>query len=109
MKLNCRTYDVLKWVALVLLPAVQVLWLALGKIWGFPYLVEIGATIAAVDVFIGSLLGVSTEAYRAEKQQDNTGTGEDDLFDDDAEEYDEEDEEDDDEDDYETENETAGE
>lgn len=70
MKFSNETYDKLKWIALVLLPAIEVLWLTLGKIWGFPYLVEIGSTIAAVDVFLGSLLGVSTRNYRAEKEQD---------------------------------------
>ena len=70
LKLKNETYDRLKWIALVFLPAVEVLWLALGKIWGFPYVVEIGSTIAAVDVFLGTLLGVSTLNYRAEKVQD---------------------------------------
>lgn len=60
-----KTYDILKWIALVFLPALQVLWLGLGKIWGFPYLVEIGATIACVDVFLGTLLGVSNVRYNA--------------------------------------------
>ena len=63
MKLSNKTYDNLKWIALVLLPAVQVLWLTLGKIWSFPYLIEIGATIAAIDVFLGSLLGLSNIKY----------------------------------------------
>ncbi len=58
-----KTYDILKWIALTALPAVEVLWLALGKIWGFPYVVEIGATIAAVDVFLGTLLGVNNIQY----------------------------------------------
>ena len=98
MKLQSGTYDRLKWVALVLLPAVQVLWLVLGKIWGFPYLVEIGASIAAVDVFLGSLLGVSNKNYLADKQQDNFSDGEEDLFDDDA---------DDEEGDYETEDDVS--
>ena len=65
-----KTYDILKWVALVLLPAVQVLWLGLGKIWDFPYLVEIGATIACVDVFLGTLLGVSNVRYNAIEPMD---------------------------------------
>ena len=63
MKMTNRTYDVLKWVALVALPAIQVFWLAIGKIWGIPLTVEIGATIAAVDVLLGSLLGVSGHNY----------------------------------------------
>ena len=63
MKLSNKTYDTLKWIALTALPAIEVLWLALGKIWNFPYVVEIGATIAAVDVFLGTLLGVNNIQY----------------------------------------------
>ena len=59
-----KVYDVLKWVALIALPAVATLWLTLGQIWGFPYVNEIGATIIAIDTFLGALLGVSTLTYR---------------------------------------------
>lgn len=59
-----KVYDVLKWVALIALPAVATFWLALGQIWGFPYVNEIGATIIAIDTFLGALLGVSTLTYR---------------------------------------------
>ena len=64
MKLSNKTYDVLKWIALVFLPACQVLWLGLGKVWSFPYLVEIGTTIALIAAFIGTLLGVSGVQYQ---------------------------------------------
>lgn len=73
MRLSNETYDKLKWVALVLLPAVEVLWLTLGKIWGFPYLTEIGSTIAAVDVFLGTILGVSAKNYWKDKDGDEDG------------------------------------
>lgn len=59
-----KVYDVLKWIALIALPALATLWLALGQIWGFPYVNEIGATIIAIDTFLGALLGVSTLTYR---------------------------------------------
>lgn len=59
-----KVYDVLKWVALIALPAVATFWLTLGQIWGFPYVNEIGATIIAIDTFLGALLGVSTLTYR---------------------------------------------
>lgn len=59
-----KVYDVLKWIALIALPALATLWLALGQIWGFPYVNEIGATIIAIDTFLGALLGVSTITYR---------------------------------------------
>lgn len=90
MKLSNETYDRLKWVTLILLPAVEVLWLTVGKIWGFPYLVEIGSTIAAIDVFLGSLLGISTKNYRIEKDQDNYNAEGIEMYDD-VEEYEEED------------------
>lgn len=69
MKLSNKTYDTLKYIALVALPAVETLWLTLGKIWSFPYVIEIGATIAAIDVFLGALLKVSTDNYNKEAEQ----------------------------------------
>ena len=71
MKFSNKTYDTLKYVALIALPALQVFWLTVGKIWGISYTVEIGATIGAVALLLGTLLGVSTGNYRAEKEQDN--------------------------------------
>ena len=61
--MNNKVYDILKWVATILLPAVNTLWLTLGQVWTFPYLEQIGATIAGVDVFIGALIGLSSKAY----------------------------------------------
>lgn len=58
-----KVYDVLKWVCIIVLPAIATLWFTLGKIWGFPYLAEIEATIIAIDTFLGAILGVSTIQY----------------------------------------------
>ena len=63
MKFSNETYDILKKIALYFLPALETLWLALGKIWGFPYTTEIGATIAAIDAFLGACLGISSKNY----------------------------------------------
>ena len=71
MIFNNRTYDILKYVALIALPAIQVFWLTIGKIWNISYTVEIGATIGAVALLLGTLLGVSTRNYLAGKEQDN--------------------------------------
>ena len=71
MKLDNKTYDILKYVALIALPAIQVFWLTIGKIWNIGYTVEIGATIGAVALLLGTLLGVSTKNWLAEKEQDN--------------------------------------
>lgn len=70
MKLQNRTYDILKYVALIALPAIQVFWLTIGKIWNIDYTVEIGATIGAVALLLGTLLGVSTKNWLADKEQD---------------------------------------
>ena len=63
MKISNKTYDVLKWVALYLLPATGTLYFALSGIWGFPCGEEIVGTITAVDTFLGVLLGISTAQY----------------------------------------------
>ena len=57
--LKDSVYNVLKWICLIALPACSVLYFALAKIWNLPYEAEIPATINAIAVFIGSLIGIS--------------------------------------------------
>lgn len=63
MKMNNKAYDVLKYIAQIVLPAVATLYFALAGIWGFPYGEEIVGTITAVDTFLGVLLGISATSY----------------------------------------------
>jgi len=63
MKMSNRCYDVLKYVAQIVLPALGTLYFALAKIWCFPYGTEIVGTVAAVDAFLGALLKISTDHY----------------------------------------------
>lgn len=58
-----RSYDILKWVALVALPATSALYLTLAALWNLPYPTEVAGTIAAIDTFLGVLLGVSSAKY----------------------------------------------
>jgi hypothetical protein len=58
-----KTYDTLKWIAQILLPAIGTLYFALSKVWGLPYSNEIVGTITAVDAFLGAILGISTAQY----------------------------------------------
>ncbi len=67
MTMTNNLYDILKKVALIILPALATLWLTLGKIWGLPYTTEIGATITAIGVFIGACLEISSKNYWTEK------------------------------------------
>ena len=66
MKLNNKAYDVLKYIAQIVLPALATLYFALSKIWGLPYGEEIVGTISAIDVFLGALLGISSMNYNKE-------------------------------------------
>ena len=63
MKLNNKLYDILKWVALIVLPALGTLYFTLSGIWNLPYGEEIVGTITAIDTFLGALLGISTYNY----------------------------------------------
>ena len=64
MKMANKTYDVLKYIAQIVLPAIGTLYFALASIWGLPYGEQIVGTITAVDAFLGALLGISTAAYK---------------------------------------------
>ena len=61
--LSDKAYDILKWVALVLLPALGTLYFGLAGIWGFPYGEQIVGTITVLDTFLGVILGISTIQY----------------------------------------------
>lgn len=68
MKLSNKAYDVLKWLSLIFFDAVGVLYKTLAAVWGWPFGDEVMTTCAAVSVFIGALIGVSTAQYNAEKE-----------------------------------------
>ena len=68
MVLSNKAYDILKWIAQILLPALGTLYFALAGIWGFPYGEQIIGTITAVDVFLGVLLGISSVNYNKDKE-----------------------------------------
>ena len=58
-----KVYDILKWIAQILLPALATLYFGIAKIWNLPYSEEIVGTITAIDLFLGALLGISTIQY----------------------------------------------
>lgn len=66
-KLKDSVYDVLKWIALICLPALGVAYSALAGVWGWPYADEIVRTVNAVCVLLGALLGISTAEYNKTK------------------------------------------
>lgn len=64
MKMTNRTYDVLKWIALILLPALATFYAAIAAVWGLPYTEQVVGTITAVDTLLGTLLKISSDNYK---------------------------------------------
>lgn len=69
MKMTNETYDVLKWIAQILLPALGTLYFALAELWGLPNSAQVVGTITAIDAFLGALLGISASTYLKDKNE----------------------------------------
>lgn len=69
MVFNNKVYDVLKWIALYVLPGLATLCFAVANIWGLPHVGEVVGTITAVDTFLGVILGISTAQYNKNTKQ----------------------------------------
>lgn len=67
MKFPDRVYNFLKWFVLIFLNALSVFYFAIAEIWHLPYASEVCGTIAAVGVFLGALIGISTATYNKTK------------------------------------------
>lgn len=78
--MNNKTYDVLKRVALIIVPALATFVNASGMVWGLPYTNEITATITAFGVFLGATLGVSSASYEPETHGNLVVTKHDDVY-----------------------------
>ena len=66
MKISNKLYDILKWVVIIVLPALATLYAALAGVWAWPYPDEVVTTITAVDTFLGAVLCISTVNYNKE-------------------------------------------
>ena len=65
--LKNTTYDILKYIALVALPALAVFYSTISNIWNLPFHDAVPDTIMAVDLFLGALLKISTDKYNKEQ------------------------------------------
>lgn len=78
--MNNKTYDILKRVALIVIPALATFVNAVGIAWGIPYTNEATATITAFGVFLGAALGISSKNYTPETHGDLVVTKHDDVY-----------------------------
>lgn len=63
MKLSNKVYDILKWVTMIVIPALATAYVGLAAVWAWPYADEIAKTAAVVCTLLGALLGISTAQY----------------------------------------------
>ena len=68
LKMSNSTFDVWKEIAQIWIPALSTLYFTLSGIWGLPYAEQICGTLAALDVFLGAILKISTYQYNKEDE-----------------------------------------
>ena len=72
MQLSNAVYDKLKWITMIVLPALGALYFGLSKFWPLPYVEEVPGTISLIVVFLGAILGFSSKSYNAADNTDGT-------------------------------------
>lgn len=70
MKLNDSCYNILKWITMIVLPALATAYVGLAAIWGFPYADEVAKTTAVICTLLGALLGISSAQYYKDSDYD---------------------------------------
>lgn len=64
-----KVYDVLKFIAQIVLPALATFYVTIASLWGLPYPEEISGTVMAIDTFLGALLMISSNKYYNDKEE----------------------------------------
>lgn len=75
-----KLYDILKYVALLIMPALATFVNGVGIVWGIPHTNEVTATITALGVFLGAALGISSKNYEPETHGNLVVTNHDDVY-----------------------------
>ena len=68
MKMSNKVYDVLKYIAQVVLPALATFYVAIAGLWDLPYSEAVSGTIMAVDALLGACLMISSKNYKKESE-----------------------------------------
>ncbi len=66
MKLSNKTFDILKWITMIVIPALTTAYVGLASIWSWPYAEEVAKTSAVICTLLGALLGISSVNYYAD-------------------------------------------
>lgn len=60
-----HVYDILKWVAIIVMPSLATFVVGIGGIWSIPYTGQVASTVTAVGVLLGALIGLSSVKYNS--------------------------------------------
>ena len=71
MILPDRIYDLMKWLTLVVIPALTTAYVGLSAVWHWPYATEVAKTSAVICTLLGALLGISTAQYNKQEPPNN--------------------------------------
>lgn len=69
MKMSNKLYDILKWVALIVLDAVGIFYQEIARIWSLPFGDEVLKTCVALSILLGTLIGVSSARYKKDNEE----------------------------------------
>ena len=69
MRLPDKSYDVMKWIVMILLPAASTAYCGAAAVLNWPYADEVAKLTVIVCTFLGALLGISTAQYNKEKSE----------------------------------------
>ena len=58
-----KVYDILKWVVMIVLPALATFYVTLASLWGWSYAEQISGTITAIATVLGAILMISSSNY----------------------------------------------
>ena len=67
MKMSNKVYDVMKWLTVIVLPAIATLYTVLADSWNLPYAEQMPTTITAISAFLGACLMISSHNYNKEQ------------------------------------------
>jgi len=74
MKFSNKVYDILKFIAQIVLPAIATFYVTIASIWGLPLGDEISRTVMAIDTLLGAILMISTSQYKKSIDKSNPST-----------------------------------
>jgi len=72
LALSNKVYDILKYLTIIVLPAIAALYTGLSQIWGLPYAAEVPATITVICTFLGAILCISSAQYNLAQSKEFT-------------------------------------